>query len=76
MDELPQIGSRLAVDTTRTTGDSGERLKASGASVVLTVSDVAGESGGYIKAKVDDDPDEQRFFWDDIKSGVTDRLIP
>ena len=76
MDELPQIGSRLALDTTRTTGDSGERLKAAGAHVMLTISDVASESPGYIKAKVDDDPDEQRFLWDDVKAGVTERLIP
>jgi hypothetical protein len=76
MDELPQIGSRLTLDTTRTTGDSGERLKAAGTHVLLTVSDVTDAAPGYIKAKVDDDPDEQRFLWDDIKAGVTERLVP
>jgi len=76
MDELPQIGSRLAVETSRTTGDSGDRLKAAGAHVILTVSDVPGGSIAYIKAKVGDDPDEQRFLWADINAGVTERLIP
>jgi hypothetical protein len=76
MDELPQIGSRLAVDTSRTTGDCGDRLKAAGAHVVLTVSDVPSGSVRYIKAKVGDDPHEQRFLWADLKAGVTERLIP
>ncbi len=76
MDELPQIGSRLTIETRRTAGDSGERLRAAGAEVVLTVSDVASEPVAYVKAKVDDDPDEQRFLWADIKEGVTERLFP
>jgi hypothetical protein len=76
MDELPQIGSRLTVETSRTAGDSGDRLRAAGAEVILTVSDVASEPVAYVKAKVGDDPDEQRFLWADIKAGVTERLFP